>query len=80
MGRQLNAQVALILMIIGVLVSYYVLHANGWNLDSGPALAEVYRGLSVPSRAIALAGFVVSAYGMGALVNALLAKRSRADT
>lgn len=80
MGKQLNAQVALILMIVGVLVSYSVLHSNGWNLNGGPALAQVYRGLPVPSRALTLAGFVVSAYGMGALLNALLAKRSRADT
>jgi hypothetical protein len=72
MRRQLNAPVSLIVIVIGTSLSYYVLHAHGWNPGGDIPLAYVYRTLATPSRFLVIAGLVMSAWGMGSLLNALL--------
>jgi hypothetical protein len=72
MRKQLSAPVSLIVIVIGVALSYYMLHLHGWNLGGNVRLAYVYRGLGSPSRALVIVGFVMSAWGMGSLLNALL--------
>lgn len=76
MRKQLSAPVSLMVIVIGAALSYYVLHANGWSTSGEASLSYVYRELSFRSRALVLAGFVLTAWGLGSLINALLAGRS----
>jgi hypothetical protein len=75
MRTQLSAPVSLMVIVIGAALSYYVLHANGWSLNGEASLSYVYRGLPFQSRALVVVGFVLTAWGMGSLINALLAGR-----
>jgi hypothetical protein len=75
MWKQLSAPVSLMVIVIGAALSYYVLHANGWNLNGDASLSYIYRGLPFQSRALVVVGFVLTAWGMGSLINALLAGR-----
>ena len=76
MARQtLSAPVSLILIIVGVVLMYSILHAHGWNLYGGIPLAGVFRTLSVSSRALVVAGLIVTAWGTGALLNGLMRPR-----
>jgi len=79
MQRQLTAPVSLIVIVIGTALSYYVLHAHGWNWGGDVPLAYVYRTLATPSRFLVIAGLVLSAWGMGSLLNALLLARKLRD-
>ena len=79
MRRQLSAPVSLMVVVIGVALSYYVLHAHGWNLSGDVPLGYVYRGLGVPSRLLVIAGLMLSAWGMGSFLNALLLARKASE-
>jgi hypothetical protein len=73
MARQtLSAPVALIVMIVGIVLMYSILHAHGWNLYGGIPLAGVYRTLPLLSRALVVVGLVITAWGTGALINGLI--------
>jgi uncharacterized membrane protein len=41
MRRRLGVPVSLMVIILGVVLSYYVLHANGWNWSGPVALADI---------------------------------------
>jgi hypothetical protein len=75
MRKQLSAPVSLMVIVIGAALSYYVLHANGWSLNGDASLSYIYRGLPFASRALVVVGFMLSAWGMGSLINALLSGR-----
>lgn len=68
----LSVPVSLILIIIGAVLMYYVLHSHGWSLAGGPPLIGVYRTLPLPSRALVIAGLIISAWGTGAFLNGLV--------
>ena len=70
--RRPNMAVSLILFIAGAILAYYVLYSNG--LNSGIPVQQVWAGLSIGAKAAALAGFIASAYGLGALVSNLTRK------
>jgi len=75
MRRQLSAPVSLMVAVIGVALSYYVLHAHGWNLSGDVPLGYVYRGLGVPSSCDCRPH--VEPWGMGSfLIALLLAKKA----
>ena len=75
MRRQLSAPVSLMVAVIGVALSYYVLHAHGWNLSGDVPLGYVYRGLGVPSSCDCSPH--VEPWGMGSfLIALLLAKKA----
>ncbi|MGZ4871360.1 MAG: hypothetical protein ACXV5R_00900 [Candidatus Angelobacter sp.] len=77
MRRQLSAPVSLMVIVVGAALSYYVLHANGWNWNGNIPLAYVYRGLRMQSRVLVIVGLMINAWGLGNLLNALLAKKPR---
>jgi hypothetical protein len=79
MRRQLSAPVSLMVVIIGAALSYYVLHANGWSWGGDVSLGYVYRSLKTPSRVLVIAGFIMNAWGLGSLLNALLLARKSDD-
>jgi hypothetical protein len=79
MRRQLSTPVSLMVIVIGAALSYYILHAHGWNWGGETPLAYVYRSLGVPLRFLVIAVFVMSAWGMGSLLNALLLARKSSD-
>jgi hypothetical protein len=76
MRKQLNVPVSLMVIIIGIVLSYYILHTNGWSWNGPVALAHVYRRLPMVSRVLVIAGFVLNAWGLGGLVRALAGRRS----
>ena len=63
-------------IIIGIVLSYYILRANGWSWNGSVALADVYRRLPILSRALVVAGLVLNAWGLGSLMSALAGKKS----
>lgn len=65
MRRQLSIPVSLMVIIIGIALSYYILHANGWRWNGSVALAEVYRRLPMSSRALMIVGFIMKRLGSG---------------
>lgn len=76
MARQtLSVPVSLMFIVVGVLLMYYILHAHGWNLYGGIPLAGVFRNLPLFSRALVVAGLMVTAWGTGALFNALVRQK-----
>ena len=79
MRKQLSAPVSMMIIVIGSALSYYVLHAHGWNWGGDVPLAYVYRTLGVPYRFLVIAGFIMSAWGMGSLLNALLLAGKSSD-
>jgi hypothetical protein len=72
MRRQLSVPVSLMVIIVGAVLSYYILHANGWSWNGSVALADVYRRLSMASRVLVIAGFIMNAWGLGSLLSSLL--------
>jgi len=76
MRRQLSVPVSLMVIILGAVLSYYVLHANGWSWSGTVALAGVYRRLPMMSRVLVIAGFVLNAWGLGSLLSAVASRRS----
>jgi hypothetical protein len=76
MRKQLSVPVSLMVIIIGFVLSYYILRANGWSWNGTVALADVYRRLPMASRVLVIAGLVLNAWGLGSLVSALAGRRS----
>jgi hypothetical protein len=73
MARQtLSVPVSLMFIVVGVVLMYYILHLHGWNLAGGPPLIGVYRTLPLVSRALVVAGLIITAWGTGALLNGLI--------
>ena len=77
MRKQLNAPVSLMLVVIGFALVYYAFHSNGWSWNGDVSLAYVYRGMLYQSRVMVIVGFVLSAWGTGSFLNALLAGRRK---
>ena len=69
-----NIAVSLVLFIGGAILAGYIVYANGWN--SGVPVQQVWSGLSRGMRALAVGGFIASAYGLGAVLNNLTRKKS----
>ena len=76
MRRQLSVPVSLMVIILGAVLSYYILHTNGWSWNGTVALADVYKHLPMASRVLAIAGVVLNAWGLGSLLSALAGHRS----
>lgn len=75
MRKQLSAPVSLMLVVIGFALAYYVFHSNGWSWDGDASLGYVYRRMLYQSRVLVIVGFILSAWGLGSFLNALLAGR-----
>ena len=73
MRKQLSAPVSLMLVVIGFALIYYVFHTNGWSWNGEDSLGYVYRGMLYQSRVLVVVGFIMTAWGVGSLINALLA-------
>ena len=76
MRRQLSVPVSLMVIIIGAVLSYYILHAGGWIWNGNVSLADVYRRLPIASRVLVVVGFIMNAWGLGSLVSALAGRSS----
>jgi uncharacterized membrane protein YidH (DUF202 family) len=77
MRKQLSAPVSLMLVVIGFALAYYVFHLNGWSWDGDASFGYVYRRMLYQSRLLVIVGFVLSAWGLGSFLNALLAGRRK---
>jgi hypothetical protein len=75
MRTQLSAPVSLIVVTIGLTLVYYAFHSNGWIWNGDVSLGYVFRGMLYQSRILVIGGFVLSAWGLGSFINALLAGR-----
>jgi hypothetical protein len=75
MRKQLSAPVSLIVIVIGLTLIYYAFHSNGWTWNGDVSLSYVYRSMLTQSRVLVIGGFVLSAWGLGSFINALLAGR-----
>lgn len=75
MRTQLSAPVSLIVVVIGFALLYYAFHTNGWTWNGDVSLGYVYRSMLYQSRVLVVGGFVLTAWGTGSLINALLAGR-----
>ena len=69
---QPNIGAALVLLIVGTALVYYVARNNG--LHAGASPQEIWMRLTFGLRAVVIAGFIASAYGLGALVSHLTRK------
>jgi hypothetical protein len=67
--RPPSIAISLVLFVGGLLLAYYILRING--LHSGIAVAQMWARLSMKMRVLAVSGFIISAYGLGAIVNNL---------
>lgn len=79
MRTQLSAPVSLTVIVMGAGLIYYVFHSHGWSFGGDIAIGYTYRSLGVPSRFLVIAGFVITAWGTGSLLNALLLARKSND-
>lgn len=75
MRTQLSAPVSLIVVVIGFALLYYAFHSNGWSWNGDVSPGYVYRSMLYQSRILVIGGFVLSAWGTGSFLNALLARR-----
>jgi hypothetical protein len=75
MGKQLSVPVSLIVIVVGLTLVYYAFHSNGWSWDGDVSLSYAFRSMLYQSRVLVIGGFVLSAWGLGSLINALLAGR-----
>ena len=75
MRTQLSAPVSLIVVVIGFALLYYAFRTNGWAWSGDVSLGYVFRSMLYQSRVLVIGGFVLSAWGTGSLINALLAGR-----
>lgn len=75
MRKQLSAPVSLMVVVIGFALIYYAFYSNGWTWNGDASLAYVYRGMLYQSRVLVIIGFILSAWGTGSFINALLAGR-----
>jgi hypothetical protein len=71
----LSVPVSLMFIVVGAVLMYYILHAHGWNLSGGAPLGGVFRTLPVSSRALVVAGLIITAWGTGALLSGLARPR-----
>ena len=72
MRRSPNIFVALFLLIAGTVLVFYVLRTNGWH--SGVDPLPIWQNLPTVPRAAAIAGFIASAYGLGAVLRNLFGR------
>ena len=80
MSRQpMSVPVSFMVLIAGTALSYYVLHSQGWSWNGNLPMVEVWQRLSMGSRLAAVLGLMMSAWGLGAVLNGLLTKRSSAN-
>ncbi len=63
------------LFIVGAAAVYYVFHSNGWTWGGSLRIDVIWQHMSVTSRAVTVGGLVMNAWGLGGLVNGLVAKR-----
>jgi hypothetical protein len=75
MRTQLSAPVSLIVVVIGFALLYYAFRSNGWTWNGDVPLGYVFRTMLYQSRVMVIGGFVLSAWGLGSFINALLAER-----
>jgi len=76
MRTQLSAPVSLIVVVIGFALLYYAFHSNGWSWNGDVPLGYFYRSMLYQSRILVIGGFVLSAWGLGSFINALLVGRN----
>jgi hypothetical protein len=74
--RPMSVPVSFIVLIAGTALSYYVLHSQGWSWNGNLPIVEVWKRLSMSSRLVVALGFMMSAWGLGGVLNGLLVKRS----
>ena len=72
--RQMSVPVSLMLLVGGGAVEYYVLRSHGWSLTGSVPWRELFQQLSIMGRMLVVAGLIASAWGTGALVDALVRK------
>jgi hypothetical protein len=75
MRTQLSAPVSSIVVVIGLSLVCYAFHSNGWTWNGDVSLGYVFRGMLYQSRILVVGGLVLSAWGVGSFINALLAGR-----
>ena len=75
MRKELSAPVSLIVIVIGLTLIYYAFHSNGWTWNGDVTPAYAFRSMLIQSRVLVIGGFVLTAWGLGSFVNALLAGR-----
>ena len=75
MRKQMSAPLSLIVILIGLTLVYYAFHSNGWSWDGDVALSYAFRSMLYQLRVLVIGGFVLSAWGLGSFINALLAGR-----
>ena len=75
MRTQLSAPVSLIVVVIGFALLYYAFHSNGWTWNGDVSLGYAFRSMLYQSRVLVVGGFILSAWGLGSFINALLAGR-----
>jgi len=66
-------------LIAGTALSYYVLHSQGWSWNGNLPVVEVWQRLSTGYRMAAVLGLMMSAWGLGGVLNGLLTKRGSAN-
>lgn len=67
-----NIFLSLGLFLVGTILVFYVFRSNGWH--SGISPSAIWGALPASARAIAVGGFIASAYGLGGILNNLLSK------
>jgi hypothetical protein len=72
----MSVPVSFMVLIAGTALSYYVLHGQGWSWNGNLPMVEVWKRLSMSSRLVAVLGLMMSAWGLGGVVNGLLTKPS----
>ena len=72
MRRSPNIFVALFLLIAGAVLAFYVFRTNGWH--SGVDPTQVWQNLAMGPRTAAIAGFIATAYGLGAVLRNLFGR------
>ena len=71
--RRPNTFVSLVIFIAGTALVYYVFQAHGWH--PGVAVNDLWRQMSSSTRAVAVAGLIASAYGLGGFLSGLAPKK-----
>lgn len=68
-----NKVISLVFFVGGALLAYYIFRTHG--LSEGMTFPEVWAGLAIGPRGVAVAAFIASAYGLGALISNLTRQR-----
>ncbi|HEV3039417.1 MAG TPA: hypothetical protein VHA33_16700 [Candidatus Angelobacter sp.] len=61
------------LFLIGTILIFYVFRSNGWHPGVSPS--AIWGDLPTSTRAVAVGGFIASAYGLGGILNHFLSKK-----